>query len=356
MGLEDQIAEIEEEIKKTPYNKASQHHIGKLKAKLAKLRDILVERSSGGGGGSGFGVKKTGDAMVVLVGYPSVGKSTLLNKLTNAESETAAYEFTTLDAIPGMMEYKNLNIQLVDLPGLIEGAAEGRGRGREVLSVARSADLVVMLLDVKRLHALDSIRSELYKCGLRLNEKPPKVSIKKKDRGGVHVTSTVRQRELTEDAIKGVMDVYNFHNAEIVLSEQLSEDRFIDVLRGNRIYVPAIIVVNKIDQLGEGECVNLRDDYIPISAEDEVGFEALREEIYKKLDLIRVFLKPQGKEADLDEPLILKGGSTIRDLCRSLHKDFEKKFRYALVWGEHVKHQGQRVGLRHVLTLSLIHI
>lgn len=77
---------------------------------------------------------KSGDARVALIGFPSVGKSTLLNKLTNTHSEACAYEFTTLTCIPGKIEYNGANIQLLDLPGIIEGAAQGKGRGRQVLN------------------------------------------------------------------------------------------------------------------------------------------------------------------------------------------------------------------------------
>jgi ribosome-interacting GTPase 1 len=128
MGLEDEIEAIREEIRETPYNKSTEAHIGRLKSKLAEKKEQL-ERQSSSGGGAGYAVQKTGDATVALVGFPSVGKSTLLNALTNADSEVGAYEFTTLSVNPGMLQYRGANIQLLDVPGLIEGAAGGRGRG-----------------------------------------------------------------------------------------------------------------------------------------------------------------------------------------------------------------------------------
>ena len=85
-----------------------------------------------GGPGEGFEVQKYGDARVALIGFPSVGKSSLLNQLTGTESEAAAYEFTTLTCIPGVIHYKGTKIQMLDLPGIIEGAAQGKGRGRQV--------------------------------------------------------------------------------------------------------------------------------------------------------------------------------------------------------------------------------
>ena len=151
MDFEDRSREIEEEIENTKYNKATQHHIGKLKAKLAQLREKVETRRKSKGRGLGFGVRKTGHATVVMVGLPSVGKSTLINRLTNASSRIGAYDFTTLEVVPGMMSYEGVNFQLLDLPGLITGAAGGKGRGREVLSMVRNADLVLIVLDVTRI-------------------------------------------------------------------------------------------------------------------------------------------------------------------------------------------------------------
>ena len=108
--------------------------------KLARLRAQLLEPVAGagsGGGGAGFDVSKSGDARIALVGFPSVGKSTFLSKITKTKSEVAAYSFTTLTAIPGVLEYGGAEIQVLDLPGIIEGASEGKGRGRQVISAAK---------------------------------------------------------------------------------------------------------------------------------------------------------------------------------------------------------------------------
>ncbi|KAK7468579.1 Ribosome-interacting GTPase 2 [Stygiomarasmius scandens] len=122
-----------EEMARTQKNKATEYHLGLLKAKLARYRQQLLEPTSKSGpAGTGFDVQKSGDARVALIGFPSVGKSTLLSKLTHTHSESAAYEFTTLTAIPGVVEYQGANIQLLDLPGIVEGASQGRGRGRQV--------------------------------------------------------------------------------------------------------------------------------------------------------------------------------------------------------------------------------
>jgi ribosome-interacting GTPase 1 len=132
--------------------KATAQHLGILKAKLAKLRRELIAPPKGGGGqaGEGFEVSKTGDARIGLVGFPSVGKSTLLSLLTGTHSEVAAYEFTTLTCIPGMIHYTGAKIQLLDLPGIIEGAKDGKGRGRQVIAVARSCDLILLTLDAAK--------------------------------------------------------------------------------------------------------------------------------------------------------------------------------------------------------------
>lgn len=122
------------QMARTQRNKATAGHLGLLKARLAKLRRELIAPKGGGGATEqGFEVAKTGDARVGFVGFPSVGKSTLLSNLAGVYSEVAAYEFTTLTTVPGCIKYKGAKIQLLDLPGIIEGAKDGKGRGRQVI-------------------------------------------------------------------------------------------------------------------------------------------------------------------------------------------------------------------------------
>lgn len=146
--------------------------MGLLKAKLSKLkREITDGPKASGGGQDGFDVKAAGDARVGLIGFPSVGKSTLLSKLTGTFSEAADYEFTTLTCIPGVYNYKGTKVQLLDLPGIIEGAKDGKGRGRQVIGVARTCTCILIVLDVsKPLTHKKKIEYELEGFGIRLNK------------------------------------------------------------------------------------------------------------------------------------------------------------------------------------------
>jgi small GTP-binding protein len=349
MGIEDDIKAIEEEIRKTPYNKATQLHVGRLKAKLARLRDE-AQKTSGKGGGSGYSVKKSGDATVILVGFPSVGKSTLLNQFTNAQSPVAAYDFTTLDVIPGSFVHKGARIQLLDVPGLIEGAATGKGRGREVLSVIRNADLLLPVTDVFHPEHLKVIKNELHEAGVRINETPPDVTIHRKSTGGITINRTV-ECEIDEATMRSILNEYKIHNADVLIRGSITLDQFIDVILGNRKYVPALIVVNKLD-LADDETLKslaIPEDAILISAEKGQGLDKLKDAIFDRLEFIRIYMKRPGNPPDKDEPLILKEGATIGDVCARIHRHLKQKFKYALVWGKSVKYEGQRIGLEHVL-------
>jgi len=353
--IKKQIKDIEDEIFNTQKNKATEHHIGKLKAKLARLKEDLEKRKSAGSKGKGFSLKKQGDATVGLIGFPSIGKSTLLNQLTEADSKIGHYDFTTIDAVPGMMDYKGASIQIFDLPGLITGASKGKGRGREIISAVRNADLVLFMIDAQHLNHLDLMTAELYKAGLRLNEKIPDVMINKKGHGGLIIASPIKLSYLDEKLIKTIASEY-LTNADIIIRDDISEDQLIDVLIGNRTYIPAFVVINKIDLISKEELSkqinyisNLGWDVICISALDGIGIDKLKEKIFSKLCLIRIYMKPVGKKADMNEPLILKKESTIEDACRKLHRDFKKKFRYANVTGPSAKHDSQKAGLDHIL-------
>jgi len=350
------IEEIEFEMSRTQKNKATSGHLGLLKAKLAKLRRELITPTGGKGGekGEGFDVPKTGEARIGLIGFPSVGKSTLMNKLTGTESLAAAYEFTTLTCIPGVIHYMGSKLQLLDLPGIIEGAKDGKGRGRQVIAVARSCNLIMITLDAskpavhKRL-----IEHELEGFGIRLNQEPPTLIFRRKDRGGITFSSSV-QTSLTPESVRAICAEYKVHNADVILREETTEDELIDVIEGNRIYIPALYIVNKIDAITmeELELYDRLPHYVPISSGLDWNLDGLLEEIWSRLNLIRVYTKPKGQIPDYGAPVILRNDekhTTIEAFCNKLHKAIIREFKYALVWGVSVKFNPQKVGREHRL-------
>ena len=214
------IEEIEAEMARTQKNKATSAHLGTLKAKLAKLRRELITPKSQGGSAKeeSFEVAKTGDSRIGFVGFPSVGKSTLLTNLAGVYSEVAAYEFTTLTTVPGCIKYKGAKIQLLDLPGIIEGAKDGKGRGRQVIAVARTANLIFIVLDVlKPLGHKQIIEKELEGFGIRLNKTPPNIIFRKKEKGGINLQTMVPQSELDLDLVKTILLEYRISNADVTL-------------------------------------------------------------------------------------------------------------------------------------------
>src|SRR5271157_5868224 len=212
MGVPEKIKAIEEEMSRTQVHKHTEHHIGLLKAKLAKLKDEQEHSQSGKQSGGGFELKKAGDCTVVLIGLPSVGKSTILNRITNARSKVAAYAFTTLTVVPGLLEYQGAKIQILDLPGIISGAAIGTGRGKRVLSVAKNADLILLVLDVFQPDQVSVLRKELYEMGIRLNTQPPNVTVNKASQGGLGITTACNLTHLTESTARAILNIYKIND------------------------------------------------------------------------------------------------------------------------------------------------
>lgn len=348
------INDIEAELARTQKNKATMAHICSLKARLAQLKRDLIESSSKKGGpkGDGFDVQKTGDARIGFIGFPSVGKSTLLSKMTSTVSEVAAYEFTTLTCVPGVVNYRGAKMQMLDLPGIIEGAKDGKGRGRQVIAVARTCTLILIVLDVAKplAHKL-IIERELDGFGMRLNQSPPDISIRKKDRGGISITSTCQLSHLDDETIKTILGEYRMNNCDVLFRGDYTADEFIDAIEGSRVYVPAVYVLNKIDQISieELDIISRLPHNCPISAHHGWNLDGLLECIWDHLNFIRVYTKPKGQVPDYDEPVILKKSPqpTVERFCNKIHKQLMANFKYAWVWGSSVKHQPQRVGKDH---------
>jgi len=356
--IEEQIKSLEDEISKTKYNKATQGHIGKLKAKIAALRsrkEKAQAHAKSSGGGPGFEVKKSGDASVSLVGFPSVGKSSLISQLTEVESDTGDFAFTTLTCIPGVMEHRGAKIQILDLPGLIKGASDGKGRGREILNVIRSSDMVLYVVDPFQKSHFKILDNELWKSGMRLNQLSPQVFVTRTKRGGIVVRSTVEQTNLSDEDIQEIVRSFGIVSGTVTLRTDVTDDHIVDTLAGNRVYSRAVVVINKVDLATEYDLERTRKmipngwPILEVSAKTGKGIKDMKDFIFENLHFMSIFLKPQGEEADLIEPLIVKDTSTVRDVCAKLHRDFLRKYRYARVKGPSAKFDWQRVGLDHHL-------
>ncbi|KAM7068333.1 developmentally-regulated GTP-binding protein 2 isoform 3-T3 [Molossus nigricans] len=325
MGILEKISEIEKEIARTQKNKATEYHLGLLKAKLAKYRAQLLEPSkSASSKGEGFDVMKSGDARVALIGFPSVGKSTFLSLMTSTASEAASYEFTTLTCIPGVIEYKGANIQLLDLPGIIEGAAQGKGRGRQVIAVARTADVVIMMLDATKGEVQRSLlEKELESVGIRLNKHKPNIYFKPKKGGGISFNSTVTLTQCSEKLVQLILHEYS------ILPE----------------------VYNKIDQISMEEVDRLarKPNSVVISCGMKLNLDYLLELLWEYLALTCIYTKKRGQRPDFTDAIILRKGASVEHVCHRIHRSLASQFKYALVWGTSTKYSPQRVGLTHTM-------
>eukprot|EP00920_Eleutheroschizon_duboscqi_P028900 GHVT01070163.1.p1 GENE.GHVT01070163.1~~GHVT01070163.1.p1 ORF type:complete len:218 (+),score=36.37 GHVT01070163.1:438-1091(+) len=197
------------------------------------------------------------------------------------------------------------------------------------------------------------IEHELEGFGIRLNKLPPNINVKKKDKGGVVISTTCPLKNIDEETIRSICHEYRIMNAQIsIRQDDCTADDIIDAIEGNRLYVPCIYVMNKIDQITieELEVINKMPHYSPVSAHHEWNLDGLLEKMWQYMNLVRIYTKPKGQIPDYNAPVILRHGQTrVEDFCLRIHKSLLQQFRHALVWGKSVKHTPQKVGKDHVL-------
>jgi hypothetical protein len=155
------------------------------------------------------------------------------------------------------------------------------------------------------------------------------------------------------ETVKDILRVYGMNSARVVLRQDINDEQLLDVILGTRVYIPSLTVMNKIDLVNAGFTNALMDKlpykFVPISAESNLNIEALKQEMFRRLDFIRVYMRRRSGETDYKEPMIVRNGSTVLELCDKVHRKMKEDFRYALIWGKSVKFDGQRVGITHAL-------
>jgi len=209
-----------------------------------------------------------------------------------------------------------------------------------------------LVLDVFQPGQVQLLKHELHAMGIRIDQKPPDVVITRGSRGGLALTTSVKLTKLTPATVKGIVEAYGISNGGILVREDVTDEQLIDVLTGNRRYVPSLVVLNKVDLVNEQYLAaakkQMGSDFVPISAEKGLNMDLLAERIWETLDFIRIYLKRPDGDADFEKPLILPAGSTLRDVCKKIHPRFVEGAKYAFVSGSSVKFTGQRVSLDHI--------
>jgi uncharacterized protein len=338
--ISDKIAGLEEMLKTAPSHKGAENLRAQIKQKLSKLRvQIEKERkqTTKGGKTAHLMVKKEGAAQVALVSLTNAGKSSIINVLTNAKPRVAEFAYTTTKAEVGIMHVGGINIQLVEIPALFKDFAYN-GDGPTYFSIIRNVDLVVYLIDTTKdeQEQLSILNKEFEKAQIKLNEEKPKVVIKKQGIGGIEILGKKYLTFPTKEAVQ-MLVASGYHNATVTVYAKITIEDLADVLNESLVYLPLLIVYTKGDISGKG-----------VSIKNREALEKLRNKIFEDLRLIKVYTKTPGKPKQVP-PVALHKGDTIKTLASTIHKDFLIKFRFARVWGNSTKHDGQTFGLEHEL-------
>ncbi len=282
----DKIDALEDMLAIMPKHKGTDHLKAELRARIAKLaqmagKKLATQRAS-------MMIEKEGAAQVVVVGMPNAGKSQLVAAVSNASPTVADYPFTTHQATPGMMEFENIKIQLIDTPPLTEQAMEWW-----LPHMIRRADGILIIVDLSNapLDRLETILTEL---------ESKKVQIW----GNEAKTLIVGNKIDLENASQNYQALLNKYEGQFPV--------------------------------------------VAISARDGTGLEKLKHKTYQVLNIIRVYTKTPGQKPDFTDPIILERGSTLEDAAAEVHKDFAAKLKYARIWGSG-KHDGIMAKRNHVL-------
>ncbi|MCX6799263.1 MAG: 50S ribosome-binding GTPase [Candidatus Diapherotrites archaeon] len=287
-------------------------------AQVKKEQEKQRKREKQKGSGPSLAVKKEGIGQIAIVGLPNSGKSWLLNKLTGVDVEIAPYPFTTKKPVVGMMNYKGAKIQLVELPALVEGSSSGKANGPQLLSVARTADAVIMA--VRDSEEQRVLLRELRSANIAVNEKKPMIEVTPNKFGGIEIANKKNLKAPMRELIS-FLKVRGLYNVNVVLNEELRNMQQVDRALDDRIVYKNALLVNPFT---------------------EKNIESLPQKIFSLLGRVLIYTKRPGEKPDLEAPLALPKGATIEDAARMLHKDLAERLKFARVWGGS-KFGGQRV-------------
>ncbi|MHA1626388.1 MAG: TGS domain-containing protein [Candidatus Asgardarchaeia archaeon] len=355
--LEDKIKTLEEFLSLIPKHKGTEKLIALHRSRLVKFKKMLKEkktREKRGARTSGFFIPKEGDIQVVLIGLKGSGKTCLLTSLTNAKANVGK---TTVEPNKGVAFCcGGVQFQIIDSPPIFEGASKGIGRGRQIIGLARNADLIFIVIDLSQdvEYQFNTIVKELNDFDIRLNKPHPPIEIERTGGGGILVFGAEKYG-IDPRTVKEILYENGLRNATIRILGKVTLRDIVDSLDEGVCYKKAIVVATKGDLPNTKknyevlkEVVGNRFKLIPVSSKKKIGLEKLLEEAFGALNFIRVWTRnDEGKVGE--RPLVLPKGSTVEDAAREIHSSFLRSFKYAVICRKGEEQKSKRVGLRYPL-------
>jgi hypothetical protein len=353
---QEKLEKLQEFLSLIPKHKGTEKLRAQVKRQISTLRKELEEkrRRRAGRGGPRFFLEKEGAAQLIILGPTKVGRSSLLTSVTNANTEVSDYPFTTREPVPGMLQFEDLQFQLVEAPALVEGAANSGTGGLQTLGLARNADGIILMVDLSEDAAgqLAMILDELEKARILIQKPRARVDIERKHVGvGLRIIVFGKLLDCSLRDVESLFKSYRILDATVRIYGQATLDDVEDAVFESTIYRPAIVVANKADLPETQDKLQLLEQFVEdrlpivfVSCRTGTGLEKLGASIFKALDIIRVYTKePNDKEAS-DNPFILKRGSTVAALAKQIHSDFIERFAFAKVWAKRLAFSPQKVG------------
>jgi len=353
--LEDKISTLKEYIGSIPEHKGTMKLRAHLRTKLAKLNDELEaekNRKAGSAGRTPFDIKKTGAAQVVILGLTQSGKSEVLKALTNVKVEVGNRPYTTLRPVVGVMNYKDIQIGIVEAPALMEGASQGKAWTPQVFGLSRNSDGIMLLVsaDKNPEAQLGILVNELELAGIYPGKgDSSRVEVEITATGGIKVFC-LKNFQGQPNRIGEIAREAGIRNALVRILDETTEEDLRRAMLVNVVHKPFLVVLTKTDLVSaeDVECfknrVGSRFKTVAISTKTGEGLEDLREEVFGFLDIIRVYPRRPGR-LEPDRPVVLRKGAKVANLAAQIHTELQRNFKFAKIWGSSAKYPGEKVGI-----------
>jgi ribosome-interacting GTPase 1 len=354
---EEKIKKLQEFMSLFPKHKGTENLRAQVKRKISLLKQEIEDKKqkrTGVSSGPRDFVEKEGDAQIVLLGPTNVGRSSLLSTLTNAKVAILDYPYTTTESTPGMFNYQDLQLQMVETPALMEGSSEGGAWGLQTLTSARNADGLILMVDLSKdpVEQFSLISKELEKSKILTRKPKARIEIEKKYMGAK--LKFIVLGKLIDCSVKDLtrlLKSYGIRDATVKIRGEATFDDVEEAIFEGKVYRPAIILANKADYpLAKERLEQLKKvvgnelKIVAVSCATKAGIEKLGAEIFGMLDIIRVYTKEPNKKDASKRPFTIRKGSSVFDLAKRIHTDFYDQFSYAKVWGKRLRFSPQKVG------------